>query len=104
MTSTSTVPLTEFVQQGDSYRRSVSPSDASQHVISTEVSRSQSQNDNEAWRTEENLPADVGIEQVNLPRADGGLEAWLFLAGCFTIEALVWGRLISSLFSHLPTL
>jgi hypothetical protein len=32
------------------------------------------------------------IEQANLPRADGGKEAWLFLAGCFTIEALVWGK------------
>lgn len=26
-----------------------------------------------------------------LPRVDGGKDAWLFLAGCFCIEALVWG-------------
>ena len=30
-------------------------------------------------------------EQVVLPRADGGGRAWLFLAGCFMIEALIWG-------------
>ena len=29
--------------------------------------------------------------QFFLPRADGGGQAWLFLAGCFAIEALVWG-------------
>lgn len=27
-----------------------------------------------------------------VPRADGGKEAWLFLAACFVVEALVWGR------------
>lgn len=32
-----------------------------------------------------------GREQVSLPRADGGKDAWLFLCGCFSIEALVWG-------------
>ena len=26
-----------------------------------------------------------------LPPADGGKQAWLFLAGAFMIEALVWG-------------
>jgi len=30
-------------------------------------------------------------EAVALPRADGGKDAWMFLAACFTIEALVWG-------------
>ena len=29
-----------------------------------------------------------GLE-FSLPRADGGKEAWLFLAGAFAIEALV---------------
>ena len=28
----------------------------------------------------------------SLPRADGGKEAWLFLGGCFFIEALTWGK------------
>lgn len=26
------------------------------------------------------------------PRADGGRDAWLFLAGCFIFEALIWGK------------
>ena len=30
-------------------------------------------------------------QEFSLPRADGGRQAWLFLAGCFAIEALVWG-------------
>lgn len=29
---------------------------------------------------------------LSLPRADGGKDAWLFLAGAFAIEALVWGK------------
>ena len=37
-------------------------------------------------------------EQENVPPADGGKGAWLFLAGCFVFEALVWGEL--SPFSH----
>jgi hypothetical protein len=27
----------------------------------------------------------------SLPQADGGKEAWLFLAAGFIVEALVWG-------------
>ena len=30
-------------------------------------------------------------QAFSLPEADGGKEAWLFLAGCFTVEAMVWG-------------
>ncbi|KAK2799831.1 hypothetical protein FQN50_008352 [Emmonsiellopsis sp. PD_5] len=30
-------------------------------------------------------------QEFSLPPADGGLQAWLFLAGSFAIEALVWG-------------
>lgn len=33
----------------------------------------------------------VGNPEFSLPEADGGKEAWLFLAACFMIEALVWG-------------
>ncbi|KAF7557281.1 hypothetical protein G7Z17_g778 [Cylindrodendrum hubeiense] len=29
--------------------------------------------------------------EFSLPRVDGGKDAWLFLAACFTIEALTWG-------------
>jgi len=28
----------------------------------------------------------------DVPRADGGMHAWLFLAGCFVFEALIWGK------------
>lgn len=28
----------------------------------------------------------------NLSPADGGKHAWLFLAGCFVFEALIWGK------------
>lgn len=30
-------------------------------------------------------------ETISLPPVDGGKAAWLFLAGAFTVEALVWG-------------
>lgn len=29
--------------------------------------------------------------EFSLPHADGGKDAWLFLAACFVVEALVWG-------------
>lgn len=32
------------------------------------------------------------FENASLPKADGGKHAWLFLAGCFCIEALTWGK------------
>ena len=31
---------------------------------------------------------------VTVPRADGGKDAWLFLAGCFIFEALIWGNVL----------
>jgi hypothetical protein len=31
-----------------------------------------------------------------IPRADGGRDAWLFLAGCFVFEALIWGESVLS--------
>jgi hypothetical protein len=30
-------------------------------------------------------------EKDNLPRTDGGSAAWMFLAGAFVIEAVMWG-------------
>lgn len=29
--------------------------------------------------------------ELNLPPVDGGKQAWLFLAACFVLEALIWG-------------
>ena len=43
-------------------------------------------------------------QEFSLPPADGGMKAWLFLAGCFAIEALVWGESSSSSFLPLPIL
>ena len=37
-------------------------------------------------------PYEVQNEHVSLPKADGGKDAWFFLAGCFCIEALTWGE------------
>ena len=37
--------------------------------------------------------ASVAHEMPGLPRVDGGKDAWLFLAACFMIEALVWGMM-----------
>ena len=36
-------------------------------------------------------------EQVSLPPADGGYQAWLVLAGCFVINVLIWGACNSML-------
>lgn len=42
--------------------------------------------------TESEQPLPREQERV-IPPADGGSGAWLFLAVCFGIEALVWGKL-----------
>lgn len=39
------------------------------------------------------------FENASLPKADGGKDAWLFLAGCFCIEALTWGKCIHFYFA-----
>ena len=33
----------------------------------------------------------VTQREFTLPPADQGKDAWLFLAGCFMVEALIWG-------------
>ncbi|KAI1826236.1 MFS general substrate transporter [Xylaria intraflava] len=33
--------------------------------------------------------------EFSLPQADGGKDAWLFLAACFVVDALVWGYTFS---------
>jgi hypothetical protein len=35
-------------------------------------------------------PAD-DVDLAYLPRADGGKDAWLFLAACFVLEMMIWG-------------
>jgi hypothetical protein len=39
------------------------------------------------------ITAQPEIEQTNLPQADGGKDAHLFLCGCFMAEAMCWGEL-----------
>ncbi|KAL8870244.1 MAG: hypothetical protein Q9174_003668, partial [Haloplaca sp. 1 TL-2023] len=38
------------------------------------------------FRSQSDVP-----REFTLPQADRGKDAWLFLAGCFMVEALVWG-------------
>ena len=33
----------------------------------------------------------VTEQEFSLPPTDGGKDAWLFLAACWAVEALVWG-------------
>ena len=33
-------------------------------------------------------------QEFSLPEADGGKQAWRFLAGCFVVEAMVWGTFL----------
>lgn len=37
-------------------------------------------------------PSDASRREFTLPQADRGKDAWLFLAGCFMVEALIWGK------------
>lgn len=30
-------------------------------------------------------------QEFSLPPTDGGKDAWLFLAACWSVEALIWG-------------
>ncbi|XXH03946.1 hypothetical protein Hte_010354 [Hypoxylon texense] len=40
---------------------------------------------------QDNSQPEEGRQEFSLPPVDGGKDAWLFLAACFAIEALVWG-------------
>lgn len=39
-----------------------------------------------------------GRQEFSLPPADGGKDAWFFLAAAFVMEGLIWGKL--TLFIH----
>ena len=34
------------------------------------------------------------LQTRTMPPVDGGRDAWLVLAGCFVLEALVWGYVV----------
>ena len=36
-------------------------------------------------------------QHVSLPTTDGARNAWMFLADCFCVEALMWGEFIHML-------
>src|ERR1700759_5282916 len=38
-----------------------------------------------------NFEPTSSIDAPRIPRADSGKDAWLFLAACFVLEALIWG-------------
>lgn len=40
---------------------------------------------------DEGLDPLSSLQEFSLPPVDGGKDAWLFLAACFVMEALVWG-------------
>ncbi|OTB07091.1 hypothetical protein M426DRAFT_318449 [Hypoxylon sp. CI-4A] len=40
---------------------------------------------------QDDVQPEEGRQEFSLPPVDGGKDAWLFLAACFAIEALVWG-------------
>ncbi|CAI7654923.1 unnamed protein product [Penicillium glandicola] len=42
-------------------------------------------------RTSDDINAPNVYHDTQLPPMDGGMNAWLFLAACFVMEALVWG-------------
>jgi hypothetical protein len=105
MASMPDVLLTDFSRHHNSrYRPASVVADAADDNTSREAVVTRSCNVEDVWQTGENIQADVGErEQVNLPKADSGSEAWLFLCGCFIIEALVWGRFSQSLiYAHPP--
>ena len=35
---------------------------------------------------------EITCTEFSLPQADGGKDAWMFLAACFMLETLVWGE------------
>ncbi|PQE07655.1 hypothetical protein CJF30_00007370 [Rutstroemia sp. NJR-2017a BBW] len=58
------------------------------HVTVTELPNFQSDVE-EGQNTDQE--GELNEEEINPPRADEGKDAWLFLAGCFIFEALIWG-------------
>ena len=71
MASTDDIHLTDYNQDRTRYDTELRLNSIHSHVSST---------------------GDGEHEQMALPRADGGRHAFLFLAGSFMIEALLWGR------------
>lgn len=101
MTSSLDIPLAELSRRPyPNQHIRIGRSESHTPAGATRASVTESQRVEGLWPNDEHVYSDAGeIEQASLPRADGGKDAWLFLAGCFTIEALVWGK--SGLFCSL---
>ena len=67
------------IGNGPSMRTSIS--------IEKEQAREKEHPSNEVEREAQQIDA----EAENVPRADGGKDAWLFLASTFIVEAMIWG-------------
>jgi hypothetical protein len=79
--STTTIPLSR-VERGGSYNASV--------VVSGTI------DDGVSGRTLATRLAESGDTPSSLPPVDGGRRAWIFLAACFMLEGVAWGRYWSS--------
>ena len=64
-------------------------------IALTEVARSTS-TVRDVIRRRSTVESNVRGQEFSLPKADSGKEAYLFLCGCFCIEALVWGKFSKS--------
>ena len=47
------------------------------------------------------IEAPGGRQEFSLPPADGGKDAWFFLAAAFVMEGLTWGKLTRIVLWHL---
>ena len=74
------IPLADFTRHNGGNRLPGPIPERSQNSVLRETVSIDTHDAEYAWHTEQQLPADIGErEQVNLPRADGSKEAWLFL-------------------------
>ena len=66
---------------------------ASQHARTGAIELGQLDSPAEQQLTRQPEPlAETPPPEFSLPKADGGRDAWLVLAACFVLEALVWGK------------
>lgn len=75
------LPLKELVYSGEEKPEV----QASVTVLEIQLSKDSTRDLEEGRTSSDNAEDD-------LPRADGGKDAWLFLAACFVFEALIWGK------------
>jgi hypothetical protein len=62
---------------------------------------------NNSIHQDDNDGIEIGADSSNrhefsLPPADGGRQAWCFLAACFAMEAIIWGEHLHSPYTSPP--